>query len=56
MNLKELEVSFNIIGSNQGLEEWTCKGVLALSLNENKMVSAKWQINNNIEQLGTVFF
>lgn len=56
MNIEDLVGNYHIIGSNQDKSKNTYKGVLSLTLNENKRIVAKWLINNEQEQFGTGFY
>lgn len=56
MNIEDLIGKFNIIGSNQDEDSNTYKGVLTLTLDNNKRVLANWLINDNQQQFGTGFF
>lgn len=57
MIIQDLIGDFSISGSNQDAnQEVTYKGVLSLSLDENKRIIAKWLINNTDEQKGCGFF
>ncbi|MFD2540754.1 hypothetical protein ACFSSB_00365 [Lacinutrix gracilariae] len=56
MTINELPGTYNVIGSNQDENGIAYKGVLELTLNEQRRIRAKWLINNSQEQLGTGFF
>ncbi|WP_282180323.1 hypothetical protein [Maribacter stanieri] len=56
MNIEELVGSYTIIGSNQDGESNVYKGMLLLSLDDNKRIIAKWTINKTQKQTGTGFF
>lgn len=56
MTIEDLVGNYHIIGSNQDDNENTYKGVLSLTLNENKRIVAKWLINNEQEQFGAGFY
>ncbi|CAM1347109.1 hypothetical protein [Tenacibaculum crassostreae] len=56
MTIEDLVGNYHIIGSNQDDNENTYKGVLSLTLDENKRIDAKWLINNEQEQFGTGFY
>ena len=56
MKIQDLVGIYSIIGSNQDESDVSYRGILILSLNENKRVNAKWMINNQQEQLGSGFF
>jgi hypothetical protein len=56
MKIEELVGSFTIIGSNQDVEKENYKGTLALTLDENNRIIAKWLINENQIQTGSGFF
>ena len=48
MNIEELVGSYTIIGSNQDGESNVYKGMLLLSLDDNKRIIAKWTINKTM--------
>ena len=56
MDIEDLEGTFSIIGNNQDDSKNTYKGILNLSLDENKRIVARWIINENQEQFGNGFF
>lgn len=56
MNIEDLVGRFEIVGSNQDAEVYNYKGILSLSLDQNKRIKAKWLINNEQIQTGNGFF
>ncbi|WNH13119.1 hypothetical protein [Thalassobellus suaedae] len=56
MTIQDLVGKYNITGSNQDALEYTYKGSLDLTLDENDRIKAKWLINNEQIQRGTGFF
>lgn len=56
MTIEDLEGTYTIIGKNQDSEEHSYKGILHLTLNENKRLDANWLINKTQKQTGTGFF
>ena len=56
MTIQDLVGTFSIVGSNQDATDNSYKGTLCLSLNEDKMIVAKWTINSTEYQYGTGFF
>lgn len=57
MIIEELIGNYSISGSNQDeSHEMTYKGILTLSLDNDKRVIAHWLINNTQEQKGYGFF
>jgi len=56
MTTEDLVGEYSIIGSNQDDSDGIYKGTLALTLDENSRIVAKWLIENEQEQFGTGFF
>ena len=56
MTLQELSGDYTIVGSNQDAEINTYKGTLALAIDDNNRIRAKWIINETQEQSGYGFF
>jgi len=56
MTTEDLVGEYSIIGSNQDDSDGNYKGTLALTLDENSRIVAKWLIENEQEQFGTGFF
>ena len=56
MTINQLPGTYNITGSNQDEAGVAYTGTLALTLDANNRIIAKWLIDTNQEQLGTGFF
>lgn len=56
MKIEDLVGEFQILGSNQDIEQNTYKGILSLTLDENNRIIANWLINKSQQQFGTGFF
>ena len=57
MKIQDLIGTYSITGSNQdSSDEISYKGILSISIDENKRIKAKWMINNIQEQKGHGFF